>query len=50
MKPETDRQPNAPREFRPRHVFPPNCQLGYRFGYLSLPVLITAGGGRRTNL
>ena len=48
-KPVRDRQPNTPREFHPRHVFLSNCQLGYGFGYLSRPVLITAWG-RRTNL
>ena len=42
-----DRSPNTPRAFDSRHVFPPNCQLGYGFGDLSLPVLITAWNRRK---
>jgi hypothetical protein len=35
----TARQPNTPRVFNPCHVISSVCQLGYGFGYLSLPVL-----------
>jgi hypothetical protein len=47
MTPGRDRQPNTPRVLRPRHVFLSNCQLGYGFGYLSRPVLITAWNRRK---
>ena len=42
MKTGRDRYPNTPRVFRLHHVILSDCQLGYRFDYLSLPVLITA--------
>jgi len=32
------RQPTTPRAFLPHRVFSSDCQLGYGFGYLSLPV------------
>ena len=46
IKTGRDRQPNTPRVFRPRHELLSNCQLGYGFGHLSHPVLITAWSQR----